>query len=66
MAKLNQALLQILACPCEHHASLNYQPDENELVCQRCATVFEVRDGIPIMLLSEAKPGPNGIGKTSD
>ena len=65
MAKLNQALLEILACPCAHHAPLTYRLDDDELVCQRCATVFEVRDGIPIMLLSEAKPGPNGIGQTS-
>jgi uncharacterized protein YbaR (Trm112 family) len=66
LTKLNQALLEILACPCEHHAALDYRLEENDLVCQLCATVFEVRDGIPIMLLSEAKPGPHGIGKTSD
>jgi uncharacterized protein YbaR (Trm112 family) len=57
---LDPLLLEILACPCEHHAPV--QPDQDALVCTRCRTSFPVRDGIPVMLLDEATPGPQGIG----
>ena len=59
-------LLEILACPCDHLAPV--QPDTEDvasapaLVCVRCQTSFPVRDDIPVMLLDEATPGPQGIG----
>jgi hypothetical protein len=31
--------------------------------CRRCRTTFPVRDGIPVMLLDDATPGPHGIGR---
>lgn len=62
MTKLNRALLEVLACPCQHHAPVEYDSSANDLTCQRCHTKFELREGIPIMLLSEATPGPNGVG----
>lgn len=64
--KIDPLLLEILACPCEHHAPV--RPDDADLavaaalVCTRCATTFPVRDDIPVMLLDEATPGPEGIG----
>lgn len=57
---INPQLLEILACPCEHHAPV--EPQGESLVCTRCRTSFPVRDDIPVMLLDEATPGPNGIG----
>jgi uncharacterized protein YbaR (Trm112 family) len=66
VTKLNRALLEVLACPCEHHSPVNYDSAKNTLTCQRCETKFEVRDGIPIMLLGDATPGPNGIGIKTD
>jgi len=41
------------------------RPDEQRqaLVCTYCSTAFPVRDDIPVMLLDEAEPGPNGIGQ---
>ena len=64
---LDPMLLEILACPCEHHAPV--QPDTGEdlaaataLECTRCRTTFPIRDGIPVMLLDEATPGPQGVG----
>ena len=33
-----------------------------QIVCTRCRTRFEVRDGVPVMLLDEASPGPAGVG----
>ena len=64
--KLDPFLLEILACPCEHHAKV--VPDHGDmasattLLCTRCRTSFPVRDDIPVMLLDEATPGPQGIG----
>ena len=63
---IDPLLLEILACPCEHHAPV--EPDTADLsaatalVCTRCATSFPVRDDIPEMLLDEATPGPRGVG----
>jgi uncharacterized protein len=60
---LDPLLLEILACPCEHHAPVQPGPgDIDALVCTRCGTCFPVRDNIPVMLLDEAEPGPQGIG----
>ena len=63
---IDALLLEILACPCEHHAPV--EPDTEDLaeatalVCTRCSTSFPVRDDIPVMLLDEATPGPQGVG----
>ncbi len=63
---IDPVLLEILACPCEQHARV--VPDDADvakataLVCTRCQTSFPVRDDIPVMLLDEATPGPQGIG----
>ena len=60
---LDPLLLEILACPCEQHAPVEPAPDGAQaLLCTRCGTSFPVRDGIPVMLLDEATPGPRGIG----
>ena len=32
------------------------------LVCTLCASTFPIADGIPVLLLDEATPGPNGLG----
>ena len=60
MDPIDPRLLEILACPCPEHAPV--EPAEDALVCTRCHTAFPVRDGIPVMLLDEAVPGPRGIG----
>jgi uncharacterized protein len=52
---LDPQLLAILVCPrCK--GELEYREAPEELVCQACALRYEVRDGIPIMLIDEAKP----------
>lgn len=63
---LDPLLLEILACPCERHAPV--EPDEpaQALRCTVCATTFPVRDGIPVMLLDDATPGPRGVGVPVD
>jgi uncharacterized protein YbaR (Trm112 family) len=51
---VDKELLEILACPDEHHAPLREEGDR--LVCTECGRRFPVRDGIPVMLLDEAEP----------
>jgi uncharacterized protein YbaR (Trm112 family) len=63
MSSLDPVLLEVLACPCEHHAPVQVDGDPVvAIVCTRCRTSFPVRDGIPVMLLDDATPGPLGIG----
>jgi uncharacterized protein len=52
---INKELLDILACPkCKGSIFLNEA--QNGLICQQCKLLYEIRDGIPIMLIDEAKP----------
>ena len=61
---LDPVLLEVLACPCEHHAPVEVVGEPPTAVeCRRCRTSFPVRDGIPVMLLDDATPGPHGIGR---
>lgn len=64
---IDAALLALLACPSEDHAPLrDEQRDGGDvLVCTSCGSSFPVRDGIPVLLLDEATPGPNGLGKAA-
>ena len=52
---LDSRLLEILACPkCKGELEYRTEPDE-ELCCHACRLVYEVREGIPIMLIDEAR-----------
>jgi uncharacterized protein YbaR (Trm112 family) len=51
---LDRHLLELLACPDEHHAPVREVGDF--LICTECRRRFPVRDGIPVMLLEEALP----------
>lgn len=59
---LDPFLLEVLACPCDRHAPVSVDEAAGRITCTECATVFEIRDDIPVMLLDEAQPGPHGIG----
>ncbi|MFJ8550079.1 Trm112 family protein [Streptomyces sp. NPDC093676] len=52
---LEAGLLEILACPA-CHAPLK-EEEESELVCtsQDCGLAYPVRDGIPVLLVDEAR-----------
>lgn len=63
---LSPHLWDVLACPCPQHAKVEADEDSGEIVCTACATRFPVRDGIPVMLLDEATPGPQGIGSAAN
>ena len=50
---LDPLLLEVLACPCPAHAPLRVDEANSALVCTQCGRSFEVRDGIPVLLLEE-------------
>ncbi|HYG92920.1 MAG TPA: Trm112 family protein [Blastococcus sp.] len=52
---LDADLLSILACPDTHHTPLTVDEAAGELVCATCDRAFPVRDGIPVLLLDEAR-----------
>ncbi len=53
---LPKELLDMLVCPkCKGELEYKTEPEE-VLICRKCKLVYEVRDGIPIMLPDEAKP----------
>lgn len=52
---IDPELLAILACPAEHHAPLELDVDAGELLCTQCDRAFPIRDGIPVLLLDEAR-----------
>ena len=51
---LDQKLLDILVCPVSK-GPLEYDREKQELVCKASGLAYPVRDGIPIMLESEAR-----------
>jgi hypothetical protein len=53
---LDPQLVEILACPDTHHTPLDYDPAAQTLTCPWCKRVFEVRDGIPVLLLDPSDP----------
>ncbi len=56
---LDPTLLEILACP-DDKAPVIYQKEgqAERLTCTKCGKRYPVRDGIPVMLIDEATPGP--------
>lgn len=52
---IDPALLEILACPDTHHSPLTLDVEAAELLCTTCDRAFPIRDGIPVLLLDEAR-----------
>jgi uncharacterized protein len=51
---MDHRLLDILVCPvCK--GPLDFHKDTQELVCKADALAYPIRDGIPVMLESEAR-----------
>ena len=47
-------LLEILVCPATH-GPLEYDAAAGELISRKAGLAYPIRDGIPIMLVSEAR-----------
>ena len=51
---ISDELLEILACP-KCHTKIEYRAPDR-LHCPNCKVVYPIVDGIPVMLIDEAKP----------
>ena len=51
---LDRRMLEALVCPLTH-AVLTWDADRQELISRAAHLAFPIRDGIPIMLVSEAR-----------
>ena len=53
-AALAPELKEILACP-KCKGDLEFREAEAEIRCSRCRLAYRIDDGIPVMLVDEAK-----------
>jgi uncharacterized protein len=51
---VDKNLLSILVCPVSK-APLEYDKDKQELICRASGLAYPIRDGIPVMLETEAR-----------
>jgi uncharacterized protein YbaR (Trm112 family) len=54
MAVIDSKLLEILVCPLTK-GPLRYDAEAGELISERAKLAYPIRDGIPIMLVEEAR-----------
>ena len=52
--QFDRRMLEALVCPVTQ-AVLSYDAEKQELISKAAHLVFPIRDGIPIMLISEAR-----------
>ncbi|MEC8427936.1 MAG: Trm112 family protein [Pseudomonadota bacterium] len=51
---IDKKLLSLLVCPVSK-APLEYDKDKQELLCSASGLAYPIRDGIPVMLETEAR-----------
>ena len=51
---VDRKMLEALVCP-HTHAVLSYDADRHELISKAAHLAYPIRDGIPIMLVDEAR-----------
>ena len=61
-AKIDPKLLEILVCPLTK-GPLRYDADTEELISDQAGLAYPIRDGIPIMLVDEARHLDEGAGE---
>ncbi len=59
---LDEKLLEVLVCP-KCKGGLEYQREEERLICWSCALRFQIKEDIPILLLDEAEKAQLSIPK---
>ncbi|MCD8498144.1 MAG: Trm112 family protein [Alphaproteobacteria bacterium] len=55
MTDIDPKLLEILVCPLTKEP-LSYDAKAQELISKSAGLAFPIRDGIPVMLVDEARP----------
>jgi uncharacterized protein len=53
-AGIDAKLLEILVCP-QSHGPLELDAEKGELISRKAGLAYPIRDGIPILLISEAR-----------
>ena len=53
--QLDRKLLEILVCPITK-GPLEYDAEHGELISRQARLAYPIRDGLPIMLVDEARP----------
>lgn len=53
-ATIDRRMLEALVCPVTH-AMLTYDAERQELISKAAHLAFPIRDGIPVMLVTEAR-----------
>lgn len=53
-AKFDAKMLEAMVCPVTH-TRLTYDAKTNELISKSADLAFPIRDGIPVMLVDEAR-----------
>ena len=53
-ARPDKRLLELLVCP-KTHTPLEYDEERNELISRAAKLAYPIRDGIPVMLVEEAR-----------
>ncbi len=53
-AEFDRRMLEALICPVTH-ATLEYDATRQELISKPAALAFPIRNGIPVMLVDEAR-----------
>ncbi|MCY4152151.1 MAG: Trm112 family protein [Aestuariivita sp.] len=54
LLKFDRRMLEALVCPCTH-SRLEYDAEKQELISRSANLAFPIRDGIPVMLVDEAR-----------
>ncbi|MAU19056.1 MAG: hypothetical protein CMH13_02070 [Martelella sp.] len=54
-AGIDPKMLELLICPLTK-GRLSYDDERQELVSEKAKLAYPIRDGVPIMLASEARP----------
>jgi uncharacterized protein YbaR (Trm112 family) len=52
--KFDRRMLEALVCP-ETQEPLSYNAERQELICKPSGLAYPIRNGIPVMLVSEAR-----------
>jgi hypothetical protein len=54
LPKVDRRMLEALVCPLTQ-STLEYDADKQELISRAAHLAFPIRDGIPVMLVDEAR-----------
>ncbi len=52
--RVEPKMLDLLVCP-QSHGSLTYDRDAQELISTKARLAYPVRDGVPLLVVSEAR-----------